>query len=165
MMNENIFLPLLPLKNMLPDIVPREFGWLLSTRNLVEHGNKEQQAAIQKSVNRCIQGILIVYLFALWEEYVPRNLEENWLSSSERERLRAFRHIRHSFAHGFGGARANQCRSEFENVMKSTQPFAKLNWDNNKIELCDSQIALDCQRHMEDLSNKLVDRIARDESP
>lgn len=165
-MNETIFTPMLPLMGKLQDCVQREFGWIYSkSGTLVTHDNPVVRKQIQKSVDAYIPGLLLVYLFALWEEYVDRQIEKDWLPAENLERLNAFRHIRHSFAHGFNGGRASKCRKEFENVMRSTQPFPSLPWDIDKIDLTKSQVAIDCQRFMNDLAKELIGRIANDKRP
>jgi hypothetical protein len=166
MMNETIFTPILPLMGKLQECVQREFGWIYSrSGTLVTHDNPEIRKQIQKSVDAYIPGLLLVYLFALWEEYVDRQIERDWLPADKSLRLNAFRHIRHSFAHGFNGNRANKCRIEFESIMSSNQPFPNLPWDNDKIDLTKSQVAIDCQRFMEDLAKELIGRIANDNRP
>lgn len=101
----------------------------------------------------------------MWEEYVPRPLEKEWLPVDNLDRLNAFRHIRHSVAHGSEGQRANQLRVEFEQVMNSINPIANLVWDSNSIDLTKSQVALDCHKFMEEIIKQLIGRIANDKRP
>lgn len=165
-MNETIFNPILPLLTKIQGCVQRDFGWIYSkSGTLVTHPAPLIRKEIQESVDASVQGLLLVYLFALWEEYVERQLEREWLSADKLERLNAFRHIRHSVAHGFDGTRANKCRAEFENIMNSSQPFPNLPWDTNKIDLKKSQVSIDCQRFMEDIAKELVGRIANNNRP
>ena len=147
-------------------MLQKGFGWLLSgTRHMASHKNPDTRAIIQTSIDSSVQGLLVVYLFAAWEEHVKRDIENEWLPEAMLKRLNAFRHIRHSMAHGFNGTRANKCRNEFEDVMVSNKPFPNLTWDNDSIDLSKSQVATDCQIFMHAASTELIQRIANDNRP
>lgn len=130
-------------------------------------GNEVPNPELKIRVKRSIRGLLVVYLFAMWDTYVDRDLEDKILNADERHRLRAYRHIRHSCVHGFDGKRAKQCRKEFEEVMDSKNAFRNVIWDKGQdtIEICDSQVDHDCKNLISDLANKVFDRLAnnRDE--
>ncbi len=160
-MNESIYLPILPLVSKLTNCLSQEVGIIISKSNqLVQHVNANVREENQARINNTIQGLLLVYLFALWEEYIDRDIERRWLSEQERNRLNAFRHIRHSAAHGFDGTRANKCRIEFETIMNSSEPFPNVIWNSNRINLANSQVVIDCQRFMISLVPDLIARIA-----
>jgi hypothetical protein len=166
MANELIYTPILPLQSQLSDCVQKEFGWFLSeSKHMIRHHDSDTRELIQNRLDSSVQGLLLVYLFAMWEEYVPRSVEKEWLLADKLERLNAFRHIRHSVAHGFGGKRADKLRVEFENVMASSNPFPNLKWGDDSIDLTKSQVAIDCHRLMEELIKQLVGRIANNIRP
>ncbi len=165
MRNVDLFTQMLPLMMAQIRAAQREFGQLLSgTRNIVKHPNPETRKELQDGVDRAVQGLLVVYLFAMWEEFVSRDMEQEWLTPDELTKLGAFRHIRHSVAHGFEGKRAKQCRSEFEQQM-NTKPFPNLEWDDERVDLSKSQVAIDCLTFMSDIGQKLIGRIANDNKP
>lgn len=164
--NQNLVNDLLPL--MMAQLVStqREFGWLLSSsRHSVKHADPQTRQEIQTRVDAATQGLLLVYLFAMWEEYVKRDVEREWLPADKLERLNAFRHVRHSTAHGFDGTRAHKCRAEFDAIMNSAQPFPNLAWTNDTIDLSMSQVATDCHGFMSDLAKELIGRLANDNRP
>ncbi|MBL4602973.1 MAG: hypothetical protein JKY84_09510 [Emcibacteraceae bacterium] len=166
--NQQIFTDILPL--MLKQITALQgpFGFIYTElSNVVKHSDPVIRQQRQDEVNATKNGLLVVYLFAMWEEYIERDLETDWLAADELERLNAFRHIRHSVAHGIDGQRASNMRfrNAFEVIMNGSQPFPNLPWTNDSIDLTKSQVAIDCQRLMEDLGKKLIGRIANDNRP
>jgi hypothetical protein len=166
MANEIIYEPIIPLQSKLSDCLHKGFGWILSeSKNMAKHSDSNSRKLIQDSIDVNVQGLLIVYLFAMWEEYVPRTLENEWIPAGKLERLNAFRHIRHSIAHGFEGQRANKLRVEFNQVMNSRNPFANLQWDTDSINLTKSQVAVECHKFMEEIIKILIGRIANDNRP
>lgn len=157
---------LLELMRIQTESLQGEFGWLLTaTRHSVKHKDPAIRTKTQTGVDAATQGLILVYLFAMWEEYVHRDEEKEWLPADQLTRLNAFRHVRHSMAHGFNGSRADRCRSEFEEIMRSPQPFPNLPWTDDKIDLSQSQVAIDCQRFMSELSKVLLGRVANNNRP
>ena len=156
-----------PLANLLRVSLQTEFGWLLTgTRLLITEtgpGRQEQQDRVDSSV----QGLLVVYLFGRWEEFVDPQIEREWLHPYELTRLQGLRHIRHSVALGFEGIRADQCRAEFESIMGSRKPFRGVEWDRSAdtIDLSRAHVAYECHQSMYTLSRQLVDRLANDRQP
>lgn len=164
--NQQLVNDILPLMMKQIQSLQGAFGYIYSgLRNSVKHNDPTIRAKIQKEVDAASQGLLVVYLFSMWEEYVERQVEKDWLTTDELERLNAFRHLRHSMTHGFEGARARQCRTEFEAVMNGQRPFPNLTWDNDNLDLTNAQVAIDCQRLMDDLAKKLIGRIANNNPP
>ena len=164
--NQQLVQTLLPLMQKQMEAIQRELGWLLTgMSNRVSHSNPDIRREIQDRLDASMQGLTMVYLFALWEEYVERDVEREWLPAEKLERLNAFRHVRHCAAHGFGGARADKCRTEFEAVMNSDQPFPNLPWSSDSIDLTKSQVAIDCMRFMEELGKEIIGRVANNNPP
>jgi hypothetical protein len=95
-----------------------------------------------------IKGMLIVYWFTVWEEYFSREDEYRFIDSKNLDLLKAYRHIRHSAAHGMDLRRARQCRNEFERVMTSETPIVGVDYDQEKIDLFSSEAAADCRDHL-----------------
>lgn len=112
-------------------------GWIASqlTKIHVRYGSpntpqndiqREAAKRVQQDIALLGPGIMIVYYFAMFEEYLP---PEHWakkldITPSKVERLRAYRHIRHSFAHSGDGTRAKLNKKDlaaFEAVMATNQ--------------------------------------------
>jgi len=124
------------------DRVGTELGWLTSvTRRAVEYRNqrtgavREQQARLDRATG----GLCLVYVFAAFEQAIdlfrslPELLQEvdRVTGSAElRERILAYRHLRHVAAHGFEGERSSirTHASEFERVHDSGQ-LPNIRWD------------------------------------
>ncbi len=101
-----------------------ELGWIYSSsRHSVNYqGQPEQNARIQARIDNAVGGVSIVYIFALLETYISRDL---WKYGDEnmRQRMYAYLHIRNTVAHGFDGKRADRYVDKFNNVMSSGQPI------------------------------------------
>ncbi|HLC01788.1 MAG TPA: hypothetical protein VJK02_02010 [Anaerolineales bacterium] len=144
------------------ETLQREFGWVYSgTSNIVNYphhpDNASLRPAVQARVNHLVQGSLLLYLFAMWEYHVPRDLETS-LDQGDLLRLNAYRHLRHSVAHGYRGSRANSFRAEFEEVMSGQHRFPGEIWDpqNDTIDLSRSSISYECLQFMQEITKKLV---------
>ncbi|PSB25988.1 hypothetical protein [Stenomitos frigidus] len=158
----------LELMQVLDTIFQYEFGWLLSGKR-VEHQNSEYREEAQNQVNGLTQGVLLVYLFAIFDDYTTEKMRGEWLTADEKKLLKAYRHIRNGVAHKHGGKRAKTWRNEFESIMSSDQAFsnAGLVWDReaDTIDLTKAQVALPCHTMMRDLAQKLAARLASDKKP
>jgi len=101
--------------------------------------NPTQQAAadrIQGDIdNLFAEGILFVYYFALFEHHLPLAEWDKLLNPDVVQRLRAYRHIRHTFAHGLNGIRSTnkKDRSAFDDVMASSDPLPGVRHDATHI--------------------------------
>lgn len=158
------------LRAVLQDTYQREFGWLLTgMRYRVEHKDSEYREETQKRVDAAVQGLLLVYLFAIFDEFTTDSMRGEWITGDEKTRLLAYRHVRNSAAHGPAGKRAQEGRgrSEFEDIMNSSEPLRGLVWDKSSdtIDLTTSQVAHDCQQMMDDLAQKLAARLANNKKP
>lgn len=163
MYNQALVQSLLPLMNKQWDAFQHELGWLLSESTAyVNHPNPQARPEIQRRLNATREGLVLVYLFAMWEQFVERSVESEWLTPAKLLRLNAFRHLRHCAAHGFEGRRARQCREEFEAVMNSTDPLPNVEWTADTVEISTAGVAIDCQRFMAGLAPELISRIAED---
>ena len=109
----------------------------------------EQRAHLSNQLlSSTVKGMLIIYWFTVWEQYFSRSDEDNFIDSENLERLKAYRHIRHSAAHGMDLRRARQCRNEFESIMASETPILGVSFDQKKIDLSESEAAADCRDHL-----------------
>lgn len=153
---------LIKLMSVLGSLHQEEVGWLYSSiRHSVNYPNPQDRIRIQDRLNHATGGVLVVYLFALFETYFEKNDWNEYLKPDELEKLLAFRHIRHSIAHGFNGTRADGHRTEFDRVMSSptTRITGVKKFDNDSITLA-PEVGIQCLDYMKDLSQKCVARVA-----
>jgi hypothetical protein len=166
MANEEVYTDILPLLQRQLESLQGSFGYLLGgAKKLADHAEAAAREKIQGEINEALQGLLIVYLFSMWEEYVPRELEREWLPEEVYQRLNAYRHIRHTVAHGFDGNRAKKCRVEFEMIMNSDYPFKGVFWDCDSLKIGQSDLAHECWNFMSNAAKQLIGRIANDNRP
>lgn len=147
----------------------RAFGHVFSGASLIANNvnypnHPEETAQIRSDVLNLIQASLLVYLFAMWESHEPQAVLE-WLTAEEVAELQAYRHLRDSAAHKFGGARADYParRAAFEAKM----PFDGVQWDrkSDTIDLACSHAAHGCLQVMQRLTKHLVVRLHAGKSP
>ena len=150
------------LSKVLHEIEQREFNWIYnSTQNITNMPYEPKvQQDIQGRVKGLVQGVLVVYLFAIFDEYTTNKILQDHLLEEELTRLRAFRHIRHSVAHRLG-TRARDCRDEFENIMNSANSISGIKWDAENLKLSNSNVAFDCLNFMKGIAQQLIARLAK----
>lgn len=147
----------------------REFGYVLSGRRNIEHlvsfpNHPEDVIAVRKGIGNLIEGSLVVYLFAMWDAHVPKDVND-WLTISELEELDALRHIRDSVAHKYSRRRADFARRR--KAFEVRMPFAGIAWDQaeDTIDLYNSSAAMHCYHVMERLNKFLVVRLYQNQKP
>ena len=134
----------------------KELGWIESSFVRVKYSDPKATKEIRESTKNLSIVLTVLYMVVVTEQYFPatyswtdpndniekqRNLweevrDQGWLTDDELLRLRAYRHIRHTFAHSHEGNRAKQHYKDFDTVMNSKNPIAGINpdmWDANKI--------------------------------
>jgi len=144
-------------------ILNEEFGFVLGgTRNLTADypPNVEDRKRIQKQINGLVQGSLLLYLFAMWEDITTETMRSS-LTTDEKQKLKAYRHIRHSVGHRFSGGRADLYHKEFEDLYNAGQ-LKSVNWDpaTDTIDLSEGMVAMECQQFIADLAKQLLARVA-----
>ena len=147
----------------------REFGHVYSGANTIANNVNypqfpEETLKVRRGVKSLIDGALLVYLFAMWEEHVPDDVS-TWLTEAERQRLDAYKHVRDSVAHKFNGGRADFSarRAAFE----AMYPFDGVQWNSveDKIDLSASSASYGCFQFMEQLTKQLIVRLHQNERP
>ena len=134
----------------------RELGWLEKSFNLVKYSDPAITNEIRENTRHLAAALTVLYMVVVIESYFPPtyvwtdpengkekkcNLWEEvrdlgWMKADELTRLRAYRHIRHTYAHSHEGKRAEQCYKDFNTIMKSSNPLPGINpdmWDEDKI--------------------------------
>ena len=148
-------------------MMQEEFGHVMSgTRNIVNFpnnpNNAELRPRIQKQVDGLVQGSLLLYLFAIWEDITTERMR-TFLNDEEKKKLRAYRHIRHSVGHRFSGGRADMYREEFEELHNTGQlKCISWNQEDDTIDLSGGNVAMECQQFMSHLAQQLTARVAHE---
>jgi len=149
------------------EVLQKEFGHVYSGKALIANkvsypNNPEATAETRQRVKALIEGSLLVYLFAMWESHMPDDVAD-WLTRDEGEQLNAYRHVRHSVAHGYRGKRAKKCREEFESLM----PFDGIQWEQeaDTIDISNASVALRCHYHMVELCKRIAVRLDSGKKP
>lgn len=160
----------LELMRVLNEMPQYEYGWILGgMMHRVQHQNPVYREETQRRVDAAVQGILVVYLFSIFDEYTTDSMRGDWVAKEDKELLLAYRHIRNSVAHGHGGKRAKQCRWRacFDKKMDSSEPFPGLVWDReaDTIDLTNAGVASSCHLFMSGLARRLAGHLANDNKP
>ena len=143
------------LNKYLNHIAQREINWLYNNTTTIVADNyqPETREEIQDRLHNASAALSILYLFALFETYFPRfhpddkdKTDDRWkraFAPMRLETLLAYRHIRHTVAHGFNGHRATNHRQQFDKVMKENPLPGIAHYDNDSIWLRHTA-GLDC---------------------
>ena len=83
-----------------------ELDWFHTLGNNVDYGKKKYEDLVKPKVDHVIGGLSILYLFAIFETYFDNSYWRKYIEPENEKILRAYRHVRHSIAHGHHGTRA-----------------------------------------------------------
>jgi len=126
----------------------KEIGWIETAYTRVQYQDQTIIEEVRNSTKELAAALCVLYFVVMIESYFPntyvdsggsqRNLWEEardygWLWEAELDILRAYRHVRHSFAHNSDGTHANQNRSSFNRVIKSSHPLPLISSDGNRV--------------------------------
>ncbi|MEO0699235.1 MAG: hypothetical protein AAFY81_05895, partial [Pseudomonadota bacterium] len=108
-------------------------------------------------------GMIIVYLFAVWDQYFEHSDIEDYFRPDEAKRFRAYKHIRHVFAHNLGGDRSGNRKAQqrmdhadkLDEVMASGSPLQGVVITNEKVTLEFPDAFLGCQNFLADMAVRL----------
>ena len=171
--NRDLLLAVMHVHSALREMVQRGWGHLITSLNhTVQHPNPEIRREIQSNLNEMVEALGLLYCFSVWDAYLDEQatatIESEWLAIDERNRLQAYRHVRHCVAHYYSGRRATRnksCTVAFDLVMASGEPLQGVSYTAATIDLSGAALALPCHQMMEVLSNKLVGRLANNNRP
>ena len=82
-----------------------ELDWFHSLGNNVNYSKYEHIKLVKANVDHVMGGLSILYLFAIFEFYFDNSHWKKYIKPSDEKILRAYRHVRHSIAHGHHGSR------------------------------------------------------------
>lgn len=152
----------LRLHGILNGLGGRAFGYFMGGKldlcnNLHIAGHPERTVETRDELRELMEGLSLVYLFALWDEYIQNDFLSSNISNDELNKLRAFKHVRHTVAHGTTGKRAKLNRKEFEVEM----PFAGISFDvsSDSLSIRNSSVTWECHKHMALISGKLAAKL------
>ena len=121
--------------------------------------NQDIRQEIQDNLNHATGCLSVVYTFPLLEQH-KFNISNRWLEPTEKTILKAWKHVRHSAAHGFDRTRASRYRAEFDNTMGSQYPLPCIeNWDSTSIKV-NSIVGFRCLEYFHNLIPQLIARSA-----
>jgi len=83
-----------------------ELDWFHQLSKAVNYKSIENVKLVQSEVDHVMGGLSVLYLFAMLEYYFDQSLWKQYLNNQDEKILRAYRHVRHSIAHGHHGLRA-----------------------------------------------------------
>jgi len=134
---------------------------------IFNESNNPNKDKLRSQTNAFIQGMLLIYFFALWDDLQP-NWKEfpgrklfDYLTKQEINKIQAYRHIRHSVAHKMNGERAIQLRNRFEKYHAFNPGFSSIFWDvhTDKIDLSQSTVGADFADFIKNISIRLTFRV------
>ena len=138
-------------------------------RNIVENPNPTYRAAIQRNVDELAQAAGLFFAFSIWDEAFSgeetRDILENQLDNDIALTFRAYRHMRNSAAHFYNGKRATRSQLDynaFDSVMQGPQPFQKVIWDADSIDIAESFVGWQCSDFFEQVATLLFGKFAND---
>lgn len=158
--SSNLLQDLLELLAALDGMSQRELGWLYSSsRYAVTYSDPQVRVETQTRLDHCVGGLSVVYLFAMFEECVPYTDWSKYVWP-DYERVLAFRHIRHSVAHGFDGRRAKTHSKNFDIIMSSLHPIEAIaSWSCSHLSL-NSSAGLQLQEVLIAATKRIIGQVA-----
>lgn len=177
--NSELSLAALNFKHAIENLDQYGFGHILTgLSHSVVNSNPQFREMIQQNVDTMKRGFLLLGYCSVWDHYFNRNINandqkniseqllydpcnpaEHWVSENDSLRFRALKHIRHSVAHSFNGLRAKYNRSHFETVMASSAPFRGVTFDDENIDISNSQIDHDARELLQSIASYLAARL------
>jgi len=132
----------------LSDKRQKEISWIETAYIRVTYQDNSIIDEVKESTKQLSCALCVLYFVVVIESYFPSTYEDangvrhnlwdealayGWIHSNEINILRAYKHVRHSFAHDSDGKHANQNRGTFDSVMSGNHPLPCIQSDGNKI--------------------------------
>jgi len=122
---------------------------------------------IERTKNQSIHimnGILIVHLFCMWDSYFENSDIQTYFRPEEKKRFYAFKHIRIVAAHNINGNRKGNRPSQdrmnhaekLDEIMTSEKPIDGVVLEHYKMDLSNSNAALECRQFMQNMAMLLA---------
>jgi len=157
------------LSTLLQQEMSRSFPFILTGPDrMLNVTHNPDTSNIRPEVDQILAGALIVYLFAMWDQYVAHSDVVKFFRPEEKLRFFAFKHLRIVAAHNINGDRTGnkdgQDRMDhaekLDEIMASARPFAGVALDTNKVVLTLPDAVLECRQFLQDMAFKLPGRYA-----
>lgn len=157
------------LSTLLQQEMGRSFPFILAgPERMLNATIKPDASNIRPEVDQILAGALIVYLFAMWDQYVAHEDVDKFFRPDEKLKFFAFKHLRIVAAHNINGDRTGnrvgQDRMDhsekLDEVMASANPFAGVALDGNKVVLTLPDAVLECRQFLQDMALRLPGRYA-----
>ena len=82
-----------------------ELDWFCNLDKYVNYKEPKNTNLVRNNVKHVIGGLSVLYLFAIFESYFDNKYWKSYIEPGDEKILRAYRHVRHSIAHGHHGFR------------------------------------------------------------
>lgn len=149
-----------------------ELDWFYKLGEEVKYGSNENVKLVRADVDHVVGGLSVLYLFAIFESYFDASDWEKYLPPEEEQVLRAYRHVRHSIAHGHHGKRVlprnrreRQESGAFDIALRENkfQPrnIIKLDVSSNKMTI-DPTIGIHLRLQMSDIVKRAIAKVAEE---
>lgn len=112
-----------------------------------------------------MSGMMIVYLFAMWEQHFAREDADvkDYFTADEQQTFYAFKHMRNVFAHNIRGERKSNKNAsgrmsraaEFDAQMSSKNPLRGVSYDQDTMTLTFPDAFLECQNFLTGMARHL----------
>lgn len=146
-----------------------ELEWFHTLGKNVTYPSQISVHMVKEKVDHVIGGLSILYLFAIFETYFDQGDWDGLIDPNELRLLRAYRHVRHSVAHGHHGLRihprTNRNQEEydrFDEAIRDQLFFPKniieLDATDNKIKI-DPSVGIYLRRFMRDIIQNTIVKV------
>lgn len=138
--------------------------FIYGTRSFVENSDNPNVNASKNNSLHVLNGSLVVFLFSMWDSYMGKDAVEKYFRPEEKMKFYAFKHIRIVSAHNINGNRKGNRRDQermdhaekLDQIMNSDDAFEGLVLEPYKIDMSNSNVALDCRQFMQDMAQRLA---------
>ncbi|MEM7492987.1 MAG: hypothetical protein AAF296_06355 [Pseudomonadota bacterium] len=157
------------LSSLLQQEMGRSFPFILvGPEKMLTATNNPDAPNIRPEVDQVLAGALIVYLFAIWDQYVTHADVDQFFRPDEKVKFFAFKHLRIVAAHNINGDRTGNRNGQdrmdhaekLDKVMGSAKPLAGVALEANKVVLTLPHAVLECRQFLQDMALKLPLRYA-----
>ncbi len=142
---------------------------LIGVESFIKQSRNPKISVIKNESHHVLNGALVVHLFSMWDTYFDKTYINKYFRPEEKVRFLAFKHLRIVAAHNLDGSRKSNQKDkkgkpldrmrhaeELDEIMSSSQPIKGLVIKKYKINLSQSDAALECRQFMQDMAVKLA---------
>ena len=138
--------------------------FIAGIKSFIENSDNPNVDASKNNSLHVLNGSLVVFLFSMWDSYMSKDAVEKYFRPEEKMKFYAFKHIRIVSAHNTNGNRKGNRRGQdrmdhaekLDQIMISDDAFEGLELERYKIDMSNSNVALDCRQFMQDMAQRLA---------